>query len=104
MSPLRSPPARFRAAAATLGSVVVLFGGTNGSVELNDTWTWNGKDSTGGHVMFTKYTMKSVSKSGYDWTMSMGDSESSEQEGMTGKVTRAAAGMAKPMAAKPAAQ
>jgi len=77
-------------------------GDSAGSAD-GDTWTWTGKDSMGGQVMSTKYTMKGVSKNGYDWTLAMGDSESNEQEAMTGKVTRAMAA-AKPMAAKPAAQ
>ena len=68
-----------------------------------DTWTWNGKGFMGGQVMYTKFTMKGVSKNGYAWTMGGGDSESSIQEGMTGKVTRSAAAM-KPMAPKPPSQ
>jgi len=44
--------------------------------------------------------MKGVSRNGYEWTMGAGDSESSIQEGMSGKVIRAAAA-AKPMESKP---
>lgn len=68
-----------------------------------DTWTWSDKGFMGGKVMYSKFTMNGVSKDGYTWTMGAGDSESSIQEGMTGKVTRAAAA-AKPMAPKTAAQ
>jgi hypothetical protein len=68
-----------------------------------DTWNWTGKGVMGGQVMYTKFTMKGVSKNGYDWTMAAGDSESSTKEGMSGKVTRAAAA-AKPMASKPPSQ
>lgn len=68
-----------------------------------DTWTWTGKGFMDGKVMYSKFTMKNVSRNGYDWTMGAGDSESSIQEGMTGKVTRAAAA-AKPMAPKSPAQ
>jgi len=81
-------------------------GDSTGTVD-GDTWTWTGKGSMGGQVLYTKYTMKGVSKNGYEWTMAAGDSESNEQEGMTGKVTRStAATAAKPAAAaaKPAAQ
>ncbi len=67
-----------------------------------DTWTWMGKGFMGGKVMYTKFTMKNVSRDGYDWTVGAGDSESSIQEEMTGKVTRAAA--MKPMAPKPPSQ
>ncbi|HTS12013.1 MAG TPA: DUF1579 family protein [Candidatus Limnocylindrales bacterium] len=65
-----------------------------------DTWTWNGKGFMGGKTMYSKYVMKGVSRNGYEWTMGAGDSEPSIQEGMTGKVTRAAAA-AKPMESKP---
>lgn len=68
-----------------------------------DTWTWNGKGFMGGKEMYSKFVMTDVSKSGYEWTMGAGESESSIQEGMTGKVTRAAAA-AKPMESKPPSQ
>ena len=68
-----------------------------------DTWNWTGKGVMGGQVMYTKFTMKGVSKNGYDWTMAAGDSESSTKEGMSGKVTRATAAT-KPMASKPPSQ
>jgi len=77
-------------------------GESTGTVD-GDTWTWSGKGFMGGQVMYTKFTMKSVSKNGYDWTMGGGDSESSIQEGMTGKVRRSAAAM-KPTASKPPSQ
>jgi hypothetical protein len=77
-------------------------GESTGTVD-DDTWTWSGKGFMGGQVMYTKFTMKGVSKNGYAWTMGAGDSESSIQEGMTGKVTRATTAM-KPMASKPPSQ
>jgi hypothetical protein len=68
-----------------------------------DTWNWTGKGAMGGQVMHTKFTMKGVSKNGYDWTMAAGDTESSTKEGMSGKVTRATTAT-KPMASKPPSQ
>jgi len=62
-------------------------GESTGSVD-GDTWTWTGKGSMGGHVMYTKFTMKNVSNNGFEWTMAGGDSQSSMQEGMKGKSTR----------------
>ena len=47
--------------------------------------------------------MKGVSKNGYEWTPAAGDSESSEQEGMSGKVTRATVA-AKPTDSKPSSK
>lgn len=68
-----------------------------------DTWTWSGKGFMSGHVMYSKFTMKGVSRNGFDWTMAAGDSESSMQEGMTGKEMRVTT-PAKSAAAKPSAQ
>src|ERR1019366_8461497 len=44
LSPLTSPPARWFASMAYDPSTgqLVLFGGSDGSGELADTWTWNG--------------------------------------------------------------
>ena len=77
-------------------------GESSGTVD-GDTWTWNGKGFMGGQVMYTKFTMKGVSKNGYEWTMGAGDSESMIQEGMSGKVTRGVATM-KPATSKPSPQ
>jgi Protein of unknown function (DUF1579) len=73
-------------------------GESTGTVD-GDTWNWTGKGLMGGKVMYSKFTMKNVSKNGYDWTMGAGESESSIQEGMSGKLTRVAAA-AKPPAPK----
>lgn len=77
-------------------------GDSTGAVD-GDTWTWTGKGFMGGQTMYTKFTMKGVSKNGYEWTMAAGDSEASMQEGMSGKVTRAA-GPAKPAESKPSSK
>ena len=77
-------------------------GSSTGTVD-GDTWTWSGKGVMGGQVMFTKFTMKGVSRNGFDWTMAAGDSESSMQEGMTGKEARVTT-PAKPAESKPPAQ
>lgn len=77
-------------------------GASTGTAD-GDTWTWTGKGSMGGKVMYSKFTMKNVSKNGYEWTMGAGDSESSIQEGMSGKETRIMSPM-KPATAKPASQ
>lgn len=65
-------------------------GASTGTVD-GDTWTWTGKGFMGGQVMYSKFTMKNVSKSGFDWTMAAGDSPTSMQEGMSGKERRAGA-------------
>jgi hypothetical protein len=46
--PAHSPAPRVGAMAATLGSLVVLFGGDAGLTdnELSDTWVWDGTDWT----------------------------------------------------------
>jgi Galactose oxidase, central domain len=44
--PATSPPARFGAAMAQMGSNVVLFGGSGSNGLLNDTWIWNGTNWT----------------------------------------------------------
>jgi len=53
--PAQSPPARYLAAAATLGSTIVVFGGFNGidwsNGVLNDTWTWDGATWTQQHPL-----------------------------------------------------
>lgn len=77
-------------------------GHSTGTVE-GDTWTWTGKGFMGGQMMYSKFTMKGVSKNGFDWTMAAGDSESSMQEGMSGKQTRVSSAM-KPATSKPASQ
>jgi hypothetical protein len=66
------------------------------------TWTWTGKMTMGGQVMYTRFISKMTAK-GFDWTMAGGDSEASMKEGMRGKEVRVPA-TAKPAAAKPATQ
>jgi hypothetical protein len=46
VSPAHSPSPRFGASATTFGDRIVLFGGNDGTQDLNDTWTWDGTDWT----------------------------------------------------------
>ncbi|HKV26976.1 MAG TPA: DUF1579 family protein [Candidatus Acidoferrales bacterium] len=66
-----------------------------------ETWTWNGKGNMGGHTMYSRFTMKMLSKDSFEWTMAAGDRESSMEQGMSGKETRITAAAKRPTSKAP---